>query len=192
MVIYMSNKIQWKPGTLLSPVPAVLVSCGTVESPNVLTIGWTGIVSSAPPKTYVSIRPSRYSHDIIKNSGEFVINLTNKPLLKATDFCGVKSGKDCDKFALCGITAAESFVVSAPSVAESPVSIECKVTDIIELGSHDMFLADIVSVAVDEQYVSESGKLYLDKVELIAYSHGEYFELGKRLGSFGYSVRKKK
>ena len=188
----MSNKIKWKPGTLLAPVPAVMVSCGTVESPNVLTIAWTGIVNSAPPKTYVSIRPSRYSHQIIKNSGEFVINLTNKPLLKATDFCGVKSGKDCDKFALCGITAKQSFDVAAPSIAESPISIECKVTDIIELGSHDMFLADIVSVAVDEQYVSEGGKLNLDKCGLLAYSHGEYFELGKRLGTFGYSVRKKK
>lgn len=188
----MSNKIQWKPGTLLAPVPAVLVSCGTIESPNALTIAWTGIVNSAPPKTYVSIRPSRYSYELIKNSGEFVINLTNKPLLKAADFCGVKSGKDCDKFSLCDITAAKSFVVAAPSIVESPVSVECKVTDIIKLGSHDMFLADIVSVAVDEQYISESGKLHLDKSGIIAYSHGEYFELGKKLGSFGYSVRKKK
>ena len=188
----MSNKIKWKPGTLLAPVPAVLVSCGTLENPNALTIAWTGIVNSTPPMTYVSVRPSRYSYELIKNSGEFVINLTNKPLLKATDLCGVKSGKDGDKFKLCGITAAESFEVAAPSIAESPVSVECKVTDIIKLGSHDMFLAQIVAVAVDEQYVSEAGKLRLDKAGLFAYSHGEYFELGKRLGSFGYSVRKKK
>ncbi|MDD4476211.1 MAG: flavin reductase family protein [Eubacteriales bacterium] len=185
------SKVQWRPGTLLSPVPAALVSCGTLENPNALTIGWTGIINSDPAKTYISVRPSRFSHDIIEKSREFVINLTTVELTRAADLCGVKSGKDTDKFALCGINAEKSFIVSAPSIAESPVSLECKVTDIMRLGSHDMFIADIVAVSVDDKYINESGKLRLDKAELIAYSHGEYFALGKKLGSFGYTVRKK-
>lgn len=187
----MSNKIKWKAGTLLSPVPVILASCGSLEEPNAITIAWTGIVSSSPPKTYISIRPNRFSYDIISKTGEFVINLTNQTLLKTTDLCGVKSGRDTNKFKLCDINAAKSFSVNAPSIAESPVSIECKVCDIIKLGSHDMFLADIQAVAVDEEYIDEKGKLRLDKAGLIAYAHGEYFALGKKLGTFGYSVMKK-
>ena len=185
-------KIKWKGGALLAPLPPALVSCGTPEKPNVLTVGWTGILNTHPPKTYVSIRPSRHSYGLIKDSGEFVINLTTSRLVKAADFCGVRSGRDIDKFAKCGITAAPSSEVSAPSVEESPVSLECKVTDIIPLGTHDMFIADIVAVTVDDTLITDDGKLHLEKCGLAAYAHGDYYELGKRIGSFGFSVRKKK
>lgn len=186
------SKEKWKGGTLLSPVPPALVSCGTLEKPNVLTVAWTGIINSDPPKTYVSIRPSRYSYGLIKESGEFVINLTTSELVRAADFCGVHSGAHKDKFALCGLTPEPSFEVGAPSVAESPVSLECRVSDVIELGTHHMFLADIVAVGVDKEYIDAAGKLRLDKCALAAYSHGDYFELGKKIGSFGFSVRKKR
>jgi len=186
------SKIKWQGGALLGPLPAVLVSCGTEEKPNVLTVAWTGIINTKPPKTYVSIRPERHSYNIIKESGEFVINLTTENLTFATDFCGVRSGKAYDKFKLCGLTPEKSFSVSAPSIKESPFSIECKVTQIIPLGTHDMFLADIVSVSVNEELIDKNGKLHLNKANLISYLHGEYFSLGKKLGSFGYSVAKKK
>lgn len=186
------SKISWKGGALLAPVPCVMVSCGTLEKGNIMTVGWTGITCTKPAKTYISVRKSRFSHAIIKESGEFVINLTSAELVKAADFCGVRSGKDVDKFKVCSLTPEKGSVLSAPLIAESPVSLECKVTDIIELGSHDMFLADIVAVDVRDDLVRGDGKLTLEKAELIAYSHGEYFSLGKKLGKFGYSVQKKK
>lgn len=185
-------KVKWKGGALLAPVPPTLISCGSLEKPNVLTVAWTGILNTQPPKTYVSIRPSRYSYELIKESGEFVINLTSKELVRTADFCGVRSGRDVDKFEQCGITAAPSSDVEAPSVAEAPVSLECKVTDSVLLGAHEMFIADIVAVTVAPELVDKDGRLCLENAGLVAYAHGEYFELGKRLGSFGYSVRKKK
>ena len=184
-------KLQWKPGTLLAPAPPALVSCGTMEEHNVLTAAWTGIVNSEPPMTYVSIRPQRHSHSIIQEKGEFVINLPTEAIVKATDLCGVKSGRDVDKFALAGLTAEPSNLVAAPGIAECPISLECKVREITHLGSHDMFLADIVAVDVDPKYVDEKGALHMEKAGLLAYAHGAYFGLGKQLGTFGFSVRKK-
>lgn len=184
-------KLQWKPGTLLAPAPPALVSCGTMEEHNVLTAAWTGIVNSEPPMTYVSIRPQRHSHGIIKEKGEFVINLPTEAIVKATDLCGVKSGRDVDKFQLAGLTAEPSNLVAAPSIAECPISLECKVREVYSLGSHDMFLADIVAVDVDPKYVDEKGALHMEKAGLLAYAHGAYFGLGKQLGTFGFSVRKK-
>ena len=186
------EKVSWKGGALLAPLPAVMVSSGTVEKPNVMTVAWTGIINTQPSKTYISVRKSRYSYDLIKNSGTFVINLVSSTLVKACDFCGVRSGKDIDKFKACNLTAAESFTVEAPSIAECPLSLECRVTEIIELGSHDMFLADIVSVAVKKDLIDQNGRLALEKAGLLAYVHGEYFTLGKKIGSFGYSVKKKR
>lgn len=185
------SKIAWKPGTMLSPLPAVMVSCGTMEKPNIITIAWTGIVNSDPPMTYVSVRKERFSHDLIAQSGEFVINLTTASLTRATDLCGVKSGRDTDKFALAKLTAEPATKVSAPMIAQSPVSLECKVKQVLELGSHDMFLAEIVAVNVEESLLDEKGKLHLTKCGLLSYSHGEYFAQGKRIGSFGSSVRKR-
>ena len=184
-------KLQWKPGTLLAPAPPALVSCGTMEEHNVLTAAWTGIVNSEPPMTYVSIRPQRHSHSIIQENGEFVINLPTEAIVKATDLCGVKSGRDVDKFALAGLTAEPSNLVAAPGIAECPISLECKVREVTSLGSHDMFLADIVAVDVDPKYVDEKGALHMEKAGLLAYAHGDYFGLGKQLGTFGFSVRKK-
>ena len=186
------SKIEWKGGALLAPVPPTMVTCGSLEKPNVMTVGWTGILNTKPPKTYISVRPERYSHELITESGEFVINLTTENLVRAADFCGVRSGRRYDKFKLCNLTAEASSQVSAPSLAESPLSIECRVTDKISLGSHDMFMADIVCITVDEALIDANGRLCLDKCGLAAYAHGEYFTLGKKLGSFGYSVRKKK
>lgn len=186
------EKVSWKGGALLAPLPAVMVSSGTVEKPNVMTVAWTGIINTQPSKTYISVRKSRYSYDLIKNSGSFVINLVPSTLVKACDFCGVRSGKDTDKFKLCNLTAEASFSVDAPSIAECPLSLECRVSEIIELGSHDMFLADIVSVAVKKDLIDQNGRLALEKAGLLAYVHGEYFTLGKKIGSFGYSVKKKR
>ena len=185
-------KQTWKGSTLLNPTPAVLVSCGDMEKPNVFTVGWTGIVCTRPPRTYVSIRPSRHSYNLIKESGEFVINLTTSALVDAVDKCGVFTGKNKDKFALCGLQAEESATVLAPSVAQCPISLECKVFDIIPLGSHDMFLADIMAVRVDEELLDESGALNLDKSKLLAYSHGKYYELLKPIKSLGFAIKKKK
>ena len=183
-------KITWKPGTLEYPLPPVMVSCGTMEKPNIMTAAWTGIVSSEPPMTYVSIRPSRYSHELIQESGEFVINLTTLQLLTAADFCGVKSGREINKFKHLKLTAGKCSVVSAPQIVESPVSLECKVKSITNHGSHDMFLAEIVAVNVDDQYIDENGKLSLEKTGLIAYSHNYYFTLGRNVGFYGFSVCK--
>lgn len=182
----------WRGGALLSPTPAVLVTSGTLEKPNVLTIGWTGIINTVPPRTYVSIRPSRYSYGLIKESGEFVINLTTSALIKAADKCGVYTGKNKDKFAMCRLTPEASETVSAPSIAESPLCLECKVFDVIPLGSHDMFLADITAVRVDEELLDENGKLMLEKCRLAAYAHGNYYELVKPVAQLGYAVKKKK
>ena len=187
-------KQSWKPGTMIYPLPAVLISCGESEQEyNLFTVAWTGTVCTNPPMCYISVRPERHSYEIIKRTGEFVINLTTASLARATDWCGVRSGRDYDKFSEMGLTAEPAAVVSAPVVGESPVSIECRVRQVIELGSHDMFLADVVNVLVDEQYINpETGKLELDRAEIIAYSHGEYFRLGEMIGHFGWSVRKKK
>ena len=183
-------KITWKPGTMEYPLPPVMVSCGTMEKPNIMTAAWTGIVSSDPVMTYVSIRPSRYSHELIKESGEFVINLTNKDLVFATDYCGVRSGRDVDKFKEMNLTPQPSQHINAPGIAESPVNIECKVREIKELGCHHMFIADVVGVSIDDVYMDEKGKFHLNDSELVTYSHGEYFLLGEKLGTFGYSVKK--
>ena len=184
-------KLQWKPGTLLAPAPPALVSCGTMEAHNVLTAAWTGIVCSEPPMTYVSIRPERYSHHMILERGEFVINLPTQAIVRATDLCGVKSGRDGDKFALAGLTAEPSALVAAPGIGECPVSLECRVREVLHLGSHDMFLSDIVAVDVDPGYVDEKGALHLEKAGPLAYAHGGYYGLGRQLGTFGFSVRKK-
>ena len=186
------SKIQWKGSTLLAPVPAALVSCGTLEKPNALTIAWTGITCSDPPMTYISVRPERYSYDTIKESGEFVINLTSGAMARATDFCGVRSGREMDKLAATGLTVEPAKEIAAPVIAQSPLALECRVKQIIPLGSHDLFLAEVVACDVDESLLDENGKLCLDKAKLIVYSHGEYLSLGKKLGTFGYSVRKKK
>ncbi len=187
-----NNKQKWKGGTLLAPLPAVMVSCGSMEKPNAITIGWTGIINSDPAKTYVSIRPSRYSYEIIKQTRKFVINLTTESLARATDFCGVRSGRDVDKFEKCHMTAVPAHELEdTPVIAESPISLECRVTDIVPLGTHDMFVADIVAVDVDPTLVDEKGALHLERAKLIAYSHGDYFALGRKLGDFGFSVRKK-
>lgn len=182
----------WKGSALLAPVPAALVTCGTMEKPNVLTIGWTGICCTKPPMTYISVRPERFSHDIIMDSGEFVINLTTSAMVRQTDFCGVKSGRDINKLEKCGFHILPSQKVSVPLIEECPVSLECRVTETKLLGSHTMFLAEIVGVDVDEKYIDSKGKLNLQQCGLVAYAHGEYFALGRKLGDFGYSVRKKK
>lgn len=186
-------KHSYKPGTMLYPLPAVLVTCGaTPEEYNLLTIAWTGTVCSDPPMCYISVRRERHSYDIIKRNGEFVINLTTESLARATDWCGVRSGRDYNKFHEMGLTPVPSEVVSAPAVLESPVSVECKVRQVIPLGTHDMFLADVVNVLVDEKYIDpQTGKFELERAGLIAYSHGEYYALGRALGHFGWSVRKK-
>ncbi len=187
-----NTRKNFNPGTLIAPLPAVMVSCGTVEKANVMTAAWTGIINTKPPMTYVSIRPNRYSYGIIKESGEFVINLTTAEMVRITDFCGVKSGKDTDKITKCGLHTEPALKVSAPIISESPLSLECRVAEVRPLGSHDMFIAEIVSVSADSRYVDAAGRIALDKAGLMAYSHGEYFALGRKLGSFGYSVRKKK
>ena len=182
----------WKGSVLLAPVPAVLITCGTLDSPNVMTAGWTGIVCTHPPMTYVSVRPERFSHDIIRENGEFVINLTTSAMIRDTDFCGVKSGRDTDKLAVCGFHAIPASTVAAPIIDECPVSLECRVTEAKSLGTHTMFLAEITAVAVDEKYIDSKGRLNLQQCGLAAYAHGEYFALGRKLGDFGFSVRKKK
>lgn len=178
---------------MIYPLPAVLVSCG--ESPqeyNMLTVAWTGTICSTPAMCYISVRPERHSYEIIKRTGEFVINLTTEALARATDWCGVKSGREEDKFKAMGLNAIPSAVVKAPTLAESPISIECRVQQILPLGSHDMFIAKVVNVSVDSEYIDpESGKFDLQRAKLIAYSHGEYFKLGEAIGHFGWSVRKK-
>lgn len=185
-------KVSWKGSTLLAPVPAVMVSCGTMEESNIITIGWTGILNSNPPKTYVSIRPERYSYEIIKKTGEFVINLTTAELIRATDGCGVYTGRKVDKFKKYQLDKVQASEVSVPLIAQAPICLECRVTDIVPLGSHDMFMADIVAIDVEESLLNKDGKLCLERAGLAAYAHGQYYALGKKLGSFGFSVKKKK
>lgn len=185
------KKVKWRGGALLAPLPPVLVSCGTAEKPNVFTVAWTGIISTIPPKTYISVRPSRFSYGLIRESGEFVINLATADLIRAVDYCGVRSGRDVDKFEQMHLTPMPAGEVSAPLIGECPLSLECRVTQVIPLGSHEMFLADILAVQVDERLLDANGKLHLDRCGLAAFAHGEYFELGRKIGSFGFSVRKK-
>lgn len=187
----MSKQI-WKGSALLAPVPPVLVSCGTGDAANLITVAWAGTVCTHPPRLSISVRKSRHSYPLICESGEFVVNLPTKKLLRAIDWCGVKSGKDVNKFEAMGLTAAPANTISCPVLAESPINLECKVFQQIELGSHDLFLADITAIQVDESLLDATGKLCLDKAELIAYAHGSYYSLGSQLGTFGYSVRKKK
>ena len=187
----MSKEI-WRPGNMLYPIPAVMVSCQREgEKPNIITVAWTGNVCSTPAMLSISVRKERYSYDIIKETGQFVVNLTNKKLTKACDWCGVRSGKDYDKFKEMGLTPQKSIMIDAPGIAESPVNIECKVHSIVELGSHDLFIAEVVCVTVDDKYLDEKQRFDMKKAGLVAYSHGEYFELGEKLGKFGYSVAKK-
>lgn len=186
-------KESWKPGTLIYPLPAVLVSCGaTPDEYNLLTVAWTGTVCTDPPMCYVSVRPERHSYGIIRRTGEFVINLTTRGLARAADWCGVRSGRDYDKFREMGLTPGKALKVAAPIVEESPVSIECRVRQVLELGTHDMFLAEVVAVQVDADYIDPAtGRFCLERACPIVYSHGEYFALGEALGHFGWSVRKK-
>ena len=184
------TKITWKPGTILAPVPPALISSGTTDKPNVMTAAWTGIIASEPAMTYVSIRPSRQSHEIISRTKEFVINLPTLALAAATDFCGVKSGRSVDKFKEMKLTPLPCSQIQAPQIAESPVSLECKVKDIQHYGTHDMFVAEIVAVNIDDQYLDEDGRLALEKAGLLAYAHGHYYTLGRQLGKFGFSVEK--
>lgn len=186
------SKINWKGGALTAPIPPVMVTCSNGTVDNVFTVAWTGILNTKPPKTYISVRPSRFSYNIIKESGVFAINLTTEEMIRAADFCGVRSGKTLDKFAACGLSREPAREIDCPLLSESPLSLECRVTQIIPLGTHDMFIADILSVDVDEALIDRAGRLQLDKAHLAAFAHGEYFALGRKLGSFGYSVRKKK
>ena len=186
------TKQVWKGSVLTSPVPPTLVTCEHNGVRNVFTVAWTGILCTQPPVTYISVRPERYSYELISESGEFVINLATEELTKAVDICGVKSGRKLDKFAHLGLTCEKASKVSAPILAQSPVNIECKVREVVKLGTHDMFIADIVDLDVANELIDEKGRLTLEKAGLLAYSHGEYYGLGKKLGSFGYSVRKKK
>lgn len=187
----MSKEI-WRPGNMLYPIPAVMVSCQREgEKPNIITVAWAGNVCSSPAMLSISVRKERYSYDIIKETGQFVVNLTSKKLTKACDWCGVRSGKDYDKYKEMGLTPQRSIMIDAPGIAESPVNIECKVHSVVELGSHDLFIAEVVCVTVDDKYLDEKQRFDMKKAGLVAYSHGEYFELGDKLGKFGYSVAKK-
>ncbi|MDD6036622.1 MAG: flavin reductase family protein [Lachnospiraceae bacterium] len=186
-------KQYWKPGNMLYPVPAVMVSCGRKgERPNIITVAWAGTVCSDPAMLSISVRPERYSYDIIRETGEFVVNLVTKDLVFATDYCGVKSGREVDKYKEMKLTPLVSQRVSAPGIAESPVNIECRVVQTLPLGSHTMFVGEVAGVTVEDAYLNESGKFELNSTGLVSYSHGEYFLLGERLGKFGYSVQKRK
>lgn len=185
------GKETWKPGNMLYPLPVVMVSVADkAGNHNIITIAWAGTICSNPPMVSISVRPERHSYKMLKETGEFVINLTTKDLVYATDYCGVKSGRDVDKFKEMNLTALPGEKVKAPLIAESPVNLECKVTEVIPLGSHDMFLAEVVAVHVDDKYMDKGGKFHLEQAEPIVYSHGAYLETGKQLGTFGYSVKK--
>lgn len=185
------SKVQWKGGTFIYPIPAVMISCGTMEESNIITVAWTGILNTNPAMCYISVRPERYSHNIIKENGEFAINLTTRQLAYATDWCGVKSGRDVDKFKEMKLTKEKANIISVPLIKESPVSVECKVKEIVPLGSHDMFVAEIVAIDADEKYIDEKGAFDIGKCDLIAYANGGYYPLEKKIGKFGYSVQKK-
>ena len=185
------SKVQWKGGTFIYPIPAVMVSCGTMEKSNIITVAWTGILNTNPAMCYISVRPERYSHNIIKENGEFAINLTTRQLAYATDWCGVKSGRGVDKFKEMKLTKEKANIISVPLIKESPVSVECKVKEIVPLGSHDMFVAEIVAIDADEKYIDEKGAFDISKCDLIAYANGGYYPLESKIGKFGYSVQKK-
>jgi len=184
------SKLHWKPGTMLYPLPPVMVSCGDMDAPNIITVAWAGTVCTNPAMLSISVRKERYSYNLIVDKGEFVVNLTTKALVRAADFCGVRSGRDLNKFETLGLTPENSVHLNVPLIKESPLNIECRVRNVIPLGSHDLILAEVLGVNVDSKLLSETGKLELDKAELISYSHGAYFELGKVLGTFGYSIKK--
>lgn len=186
------SKTIWKPGNFIYPLPVVMVSCGNMENSNIITVAWTGIVNTEKPMCYISVRKERYSHNIIKNTKEFAINLTTKNLAYATDWCGVKTGAKVDKFKEMHLTKEKANFIKSPLIKESPVSIECKVKEIKEMGSHDMFIAEVLSIDADEKYIDEKGTFDITKCDLIAYANGKYFTLGKQIGKFGYSVQKKK
>lgn len=187
------SKQLWKPGNMLYPLPAVMVSVGNKQGEtNIITVAWTGTICTNPAMVYISVRPERYSYQMIKESREFVINLTTEKLVKATDYCGVKSGRDVDKWKEMNLHQVKAETLEySPLISESPVNIECKVVEIKELGSHHMFLANVTAVHADEAYLNEQNKFELNNTGLLAYSHGEYLGLGKKLGTFGYSIRKK-
>ncbi len=186
------SKVTWKPGTFLYPLPVVMVSCGTMEESNIITVAWTGIINTDPAMVYISVRPTRHSYNIIKESGEFVINLTTKDLTYATDWCGVKTGAQVDKFKEMHLTKEKAKFVKCPMIKESPVSVECRVKEIKELGSHHMFVAEVLGINADEKYIDEKGAFDISKCDLITYANGKYFSLGKKIGKFGYSVQKNK
>lgn len=185
------GKITWKGGTFVYPLPAVMVSCGDMKNSNIITVAWTGIINTNPAMCYISVRPERFSHELIKKNGEFVINLITKELARATDWCGVKSGKDFDKFKEMGLTKEKATIVKSPMIAESPISVECKVDKIVPLGSHDMITAKIVAINVSDKFVNEKGAFDISKCDLMAYANGGYYPLGKKIGQFGFSVMKK-
>lgn len=185
------EKVSWRGGALVAPVPAVMVSLGDMEKSNIITVAWCGITNTVPPKTYISVRPERHSYEILKEKREFVINLTPAALAKKADFCGMYTGRKVDKFKECSFTKEKATKIDAPMIGECPISIECRVTDIIPLGSHDMFLADILAVNV-EKALLEGDKLCINRAHLCAFAHGEYYKLGERIGKFGFSVKKKK
>lgn len=186
------NKVLWKPGTIEYPLPAVMVSCGDMENSNIITVAWTGVICSDPAMVYISVRPSRHSYKMIKQSKEFVINLTTEDLTYKTDWCGVKSGKDVDKFKEMNLTKQKAEFVKCPMIAESPISIECEVVEEKDLGSHTMFIAKVLGVHASKEYIDEKGAFDISKCDLMAYANGGYYALGEKLGTFGYSVRKKK
>ena len=186
------KRINLAPGALTAPLPPALVTVGDEEHANILTVAWTGILSTVPPRTYISVRPSRHSYAILKEKGEFVINLASADMARSVDFAGIYTGKKMNKFDACGFTPIPSEKVSAPTVAQCPLALECKVFDVIPMGSHDVFMADIVSVSCREDIMSEDGRLMLDMADLLAYAHGEYFALGEKLGRFGFSTDKGK
>ncbi|MBR3721085.1 MAG: flavin reductase family protein [Clostridia bacterium] len=186
------SKTMWKPGTFIYPIPAVMVSCGSFEKSNIMTVAWTGILNTNPAIVYISVRPERYSYNLIKESGEFVINLTNEKLAFATDWCGVKSGANVDKFKEMKLTKEKANFVKCPMIAESPVSVECKVKEIRELGSHHMFVAEVLAINADDKYIDDKGAFDISKCDLITYANGGYYSLNKKIGKFGYSVQKKK
>lgn len=186
------GKVSWKSGTFIYPIPAVMVSCGDMEKSNIITIAWTGILNTNPATVYISVRPTRYSYNIIKETKEFAINLTTTKLARATDWCGVKTGAKFDKFKEMNLHKEKANFINCPLIKESPVSIECKVKEIKNLGSHHMFIADVLSIDADDKYIDENGAFDISKCDLIAYANGGYYSLGKKVGKFGYSVQKKK
>lgn len=185
------SKVQLKGANLLAPLPVVMVTVGNEEKANIITVAWTGTVCSVPPRVYVSIRHDRYSYQMLKEGGEFVLNFTTDKLLPTCDYCGIRSGKDVDKFAEMKLTKGKANLVSVPLIAESPINVECKVFEVLDLGSHDMFLADVLAVDVDEEYLDEEGKIDYAKAHLVNYQHGNYYATGKHLGRFGFAAQKK-